>query len=56
MRVVIEFDTDNAAFADYPGEEARILQDAVKRIAAGQSHGDLYDYNGNKVGTFSVGR
>ena len=55
-KVVIEIETDNAAFGDEPGVEvARILRDLATRIAeehvADLPHGlRLRDLNGNTVG------
>jgi hypothetical protein len=50
----IEFDTDNAAFEDFPRESARILRNAADRIESGAMIGPLHDLNGNKVGYFEV--
>ena len=57
--VTITIDTDNDAFGEDAGAEVgRILRVTASRA---ESHGigprtghDLYDYNGNKVGHFTV--
>lgn len=56
----VEFDTDNAVFAEppegegLPVEAARILTDAAERIGNGVMLGRLRDLNGNSVGYFEV--
>lgn len=52
----IEFETDNAAFGDGNGpyETARILRQIADRIEAGATEGGAHDYNGNRVGKWSV--
>lgn len=56
--LTITIEMDNAAFDDYPGEEAiRILREAAGRLeSVGVEHhaGELftlYDVNGNTVGS-----
>lgn len=53
----IEFDTDNAAFADdfFFMECEGILHDLAEQISDGRT-GEipLYDFNGNRVGTAHV--
>lgn len=61
MKVKIEIDCDNAAFADAPPEFelGRILRDIADQ---GEDHGVdgikvfIRDVNGNKVGTVTVER
>ena len=54
MKVLIEVDTDNAAFADDDSELARVLSDACEQVVDGRvEDGDsvpLFDVNGNRVG------
>ncbi len=62
--VKIEFKTDGAAFRnEYTGEEdayaekveiKRILLKICKAIDNGHTEGSVMDYNGNKVGTWSI--
>jgi len=56
MRVVIEFDCDNASFEDYPRGEIRSVIDKamvkIMRQLDDPSESDvLMDSNGNRVGT-----
>ncbi len=53
MKIEIELKTENQAFED-DQEIERILQEAVKKIAAGIGQAPLLDYNGNKVGYFTT--
>ena len=48
----VEFETDNAAFED-PGEAARILHKIADAIESGRVYGELYDINGNRIGSYS---
>lgn len=57
--VKIEFKTSNAAFRtedenlnEY--EVARILKDIASKIEYGITSGVIMDYNGNKVGSWSI--
>lgn len=54
MKMVLEFNMDNATFADDPdGEVLRILDVCAGRIASGQlTTGRLSDSNGNFVGGY----
>ena len=57
-RVVIKFDTDNAAFDQdsYCDEVARILRKIAAHVESGSAVAgkwSIIDSNGNKVGTFS---
>ena len=52
MKVSIEFNTDNAAFADDPGEVGRILRTLADRLDPDNS-GVVIDINGNAVGEWS---
>lgn len=50
----IEFETENAAFADnFNGEVERILLTIAKAVKEGRKGGFIRDTNGNKVGTWS---
>ena len=51
-RVLIDFETDNAAFEDYPGERTRLATNAMNRNRDGETEGRLMDTNGNTVGGF----
>lgn len=47
----VEFDMDNAAFAEYPeGEVKEILAKVAAKFEAGHSTGAVMDSNGNRVG------
>lgn len=55
----LEIDTGNAAFdndgdGDRHGEVARILRELADRIEAGNRNGQIYDVNGNHVGSFTL--
>ena len=52
----IEFETDNAAFFDGNAthETARILRNIADRIESGATEGGAHDFNGNRVGKWSV--
>ena len=58
MRISIEINTENAAFADNENQEiARILQDLANKINHSYPISEneiqsLRDYNGNKIGFF----
>lgn len=55
MKIMIEFDTDNAAFEnDRDTECARILRLVADRIANGETSGRLRDINGNDIGTWEA--
>jgi hypothetical protein len=50
---VVEFETENAAFAKDKGfEVARILKLVAAKVEAGDLTGSILDLNGNTVGTF----
>jgi len=56
MKVVIEVQTDSAAFEDYEAEMRYVLKD-VPAMMANSQLGDslvLHDSNGNKVGEARV--
>jgi hypothetical protein len=47
----MELDTDNAAFADGPGEVVRLLRQTARRLTEGEvGNMGLIDVNGNPVG------
>lgn len=52
MRIKIEFETDNAAFADGNAhmEIARIFADISDGIDKSNTVGSIRDINGNKIG------
>ena len=58
MKYVIEISMDNAAFGDYPEQEAgrilRNLADTVRRCGLRTQPQDLRDINGNKVGVVKL--
>lgn len=50
----IEFETENAAFADdFSGEVERILLTITKAVKEGWKGGNIRDTNGGKVGKWS---
>ena len=50
----LEIETTNAAFDPYPSDEvANILEIAALWVREGRDSGSLFDYNGNKVGSFT---
>ena len=52
MKIKIEFDTDNAAFADHPNAHGLILRELALLIEENQS-GPIRDINGNTIGAWS---
>ena len=61
MTVTIKIDTSNAAFEPSTGDEtARILKDIAAKLEDGSQMiyigeiANLYDANGNRVGSFKV--
>lgn len=61
MRVIIEFDCDNAAFSEIDGngtsgEIARILRELAEVLEISGLHSErpLFDVNGNRVGEFRL--
>jgi len=53
MRVEVMFETENAAFGEFPEvEAARLLRRAADRVVVGLEFGatPLLDSNGNRVG------
>lgn len=60
MELKLEFNMDNAAFHDNNGNfepgyaMVRIFQEVAIKIQQGESDGYIFDYNGNKVGTFET--
>jgi hypothetical protein len=51
----LEFETDNAAFDEYPaGEASQILKEVADRIVSGDLSGDIRDVNGNKIGHYEL--
>ncbi len=55
MELEIIFSLDNAAFEDYPMDEAaRILRDIAQKLEGGQNAGNIRDINGNTIGQYGV--
>ncbi len=55
MKFTLEMECDNEAFeANHAMEISRILQSAIKRIKSGSDSGPLFDYDGNRVGTWRI--
>ena len=50
----LEFKTDNAAFEDLEYAVAEILDEVKAKVANGARSGIALDYNGNRVGEWSV--
>lgn len=50
----LEFKTSNAAFDDLEYAVAEILEDVKAKVANGARSGIALDYNGNRVGEWSV--
>ena len=54
----MEFDCDNAAFdsdSEFDrGEVARILRQAAAEVRHGSTYSKIYDYNGNRVGSWEL--
>lgn len=56
----LQFDTDNDAFAENPGEEIeRILHDVASKahtvaFPGGDFSGRIFDENGNGIGSWSL--
>ena len=51
----IQFDTDNAAFADCGEyEAAQILESIARRLRDGERSGLIRDTNGNSIGEWSI--
>ena len=51
----LKLNTDNDAFtADPAAEVARILREAADMLEGGTTGRSLSDYNGNRVGAFSL--
>jgi len=58
VKLVIEMSLDNAAFNDWPGEEAgRVVGAAIDKLSFygdEDEETDIFDLNGNRVGTAKV--
>jgi hypothetical protein len=56
MTITIKIDTGNDAFQDgnLDAEVGRILARVARDFADGAGPGNLYDINGNRVGTVTV--
>jgi len=51
----IEFETDNAAFAEGGVlEVARVLRSVADRVEGGEIEGPLTDSNGNRIGSWEL--
>jgi hypothetical protein len=53
MKIIININTENAAFEDNPCELENILAGAILKMKT-EKEGNLRDSNGNKVGNFKV--
>lgn len=57
MKIVIDITTGNAAFDDFPGERARLINKAIATVISTDYRPDefsLMDSNGNTVGRCKV--
>ena len=59
MKIKIEFNCDNAAFADYDSEVQRILIALALKLQAAHDASEacevsVYDLNGNNIGTATL--
>lgn len=55
MKFKCEIDMDNAAFEDNPSVElSRILRSIAVEVECDYTSGNIRDFNGNKVGKFSI--
>jgi len=51
----LQFETDNAAFIDYPAKEAaRILREIADKVQDGTHEKSIIDINGNIIGGFRL--
>lgn len=54
-RFTLSVDLSNAAFDEDPHAElGRLLKEASRRVAQGDTAGSMRDYNGNHVGTWKI--
>lgn len=54
MKLKIKFDTDNAAFDEFPEIEVRgILNQIGEAVLLGITEGPCQDHNGNTIGRWS---
>ncbi len=55
MKATLEIKMDNAAFDEPASELGRILRELAEKIENdGVDHCSLFDFNGNKVGSFGI--
>ncbi|AXQ69048.1 hypothetical protein HOU02_gp161 [Caulobacter phage CcrBL9] len=55
MGLKIEIDTGNDAFQGVAGEHcASLLHEVARKLDQGARAGNIYDGNGNKVGTYEL--
>lgn len=55
MKFKCEIDMNNAAFEDNPSVElSRILRSIAVEVECDYTSGNILDFNGNKVGKFSI--
>lgn len=52
MKFTLEINCDNAAFEALEMETQAVLVDVGRRVYRGEKSGYIYDFNGNKVGSF----
>lgn len=54
LTVVIDSDNDSLRGGSGPSEAARLLRVAADRVQRGVTVDDLRDFNGNRVGSFTL--
>jgi hypothetical protein len=54
MKIVININTDNAAFEENDSEMMDVLSQMINGVTSGRRDGTLRDSNGNTVGKFIV--
>lgn len=55
MRIIIDINTDNAAFAeDFYGELSDALTNVAQQVKQGMTNGSVCDVNGARSTTFDV--
>ncbi len=55
MHFTLKMKSDNEAFTDDAAHEvARILREVADKLEQGREYGTCRDYNGNKVGEWSL--
>jgi len=54
MKLSIEINLDNSAYACNPEEVQENLMDIIKKINWGDAEGIVFDSNGNKTGNWEI--